>query len=391
MDTLIIVILSGPHERINCPITKVLDKDYKLEGVIWFFDEERETWVPADAWTTEDEKTEIAMVIPYMHEYQELELEYNSEGPEWKDMLLNDLPVQLNKKGEQEIEVKVRNDKLTSLHFNDAERPYLYPLFGPQGQGMTRNFPCKEIKGETNDHPHHRSVWTAYGEIAEVDHWSVGGMHGFIKAIEEPKASSGVAAGRVVMYNTWKNKFNDLEESLDERREIRFLNLRRGHQAIDFEIKLMAKHGDVLFGDTKEGGFLSVRVPTEMDGNKGGLIENCFGAKTEAECWGKSAPWCDYSGKVKGFNVGMAIMEHPTSFKYPTYWHVRDYGLFSANPFGLSYFTKGKLNGDYLLKDGESITFKYRLLIHSGDAKIGKVAERYLDYISPPDVKVLNF
>ncbi|MBD3187034.1 hypothetical protein GF325_09420, partial [Candidatus Bathyarchaeota archaeon] len=219
----------------------------------------------------------------------------------------------------------------------------------------------------------------------------VAAMHGFIKNERLPVVTSGCAMGRIVMENTWKNKFEDLEESIDERREIRFYNLPRGMQQIDFGITLTANHGDVLFGDTKEGGFLSIRVATSMDGNKGGTIENCFGAKSESECWGKRAPWVDYSGTVKGFNAGMAIMEHPESFRYPTYWHVRDYGLFSANPFGLSYFTNGRLNGDYMLENGKSITFKYRLLIHPGDATEGKVHSRYLDYIHPPDAKHIDF
>ncbi|MFX0101979.1 MAG: PmoA family protein [Candidatus Hodarchaeota archaeon] len=388
---LVIVVLAGQHERFNTPVSKILKKDIGKEGIIWFKDEENNAWYPADVWKNDDGKSEICLLIPYMHEFQELELELDEDGPPNKDDLLKKLPVSLTKKSEEEIEIKVKGEKLTALHFNDAERPYLYPLMGPQGQGMTRNFPCKKVKGETNDHPHHRSVWTAYGEVAEVDHWSVSGMHGFIKTKEFPKFSSGVAAGRIVMLTEWKNKFGDEDEMIDERREIRIYNLPRGMQQIDFDIKLMANKGDVLFGDTKEGGFLSIRVATSMDGNKGGFIENSFGGKNESECWGKRAPWVDYSGPVNGFKVGMAILEHPESFMYPTYWHVRDYGLFSANPFGLKYFTNKRLNGDYTLKNGDSMTFKYRLLIHAGDARDGKVAERYLNYIFPPDIKEIDF
>ncbi len=390
---LAIVILAGTHERFNCPVTKVLKKDYKATGIVWFKDEEKDAWYPADAWTNKEGKTEIALVVPYLSPYQELELELDEEGPGWKIEFLAKAPVGMKQKNDNEIEIKVKGEQLTTFHYNDAERPYLYPLLGPHGQGMTRNYPCKEgVKGETNDHPHHRSVWTAYGEVAEVDHWSVGGMHGFQKVPVKPVFSpAAVAAGRISMDVEWRNKYGDDENSLDEKREIRVYNLPRGMQAIDFDIALAARHGDVMFGDTKEGGFLSVRVATTMDGDKGGLIENCFGARTENECWGKRAPWCDYSGTVNGFNAGMAIMEHPRSFQYPTWWHVRDYGLFSANPFGLKYFTNNELHGDYLLKNGGTITFKYRLLIHAGDARTGKVADRYLDYIHPPELKELDF
>ena len=40
--------------------------------------------------------------------------------------------------------------------------------------------------------------------------------------------------------------------------------------------------------------------------------------------------------------MGIAILNHPASFRYPTYWHVRDYGLFAANPFGLHDFKWGE-------------------------------------------------
>jgi hypothetical protein len=126
-----------------------------------------------------------------------------------------------------------------------------------------------------------------------------------------------------------------------------------------------------------------------MDGDKGGRIENSYGATGEKECWGKQAPWVDYSGKVKGNRVGFAMLEHPTSFRHPTYWHVRDYGLFSANPFGLKHFTKGKLHGEYTLKKGDSISFIYRLIAHVGDARSAKIKDKYLDYIAPPDIKEL--
>ena len=82
----------------------------------------------------------------------------------------------------------------------------------------------------------------------------------------------------------------------------------------------------------------------------------------------------------EGFGkVGVTIMDHPSSFRYPTHWHVRDYGLVGANAFGYSYFygnDSGK-NGDHLLKQGESLTFNYRIYIHTGDVKEANVAEQY--------------
>jgi len=136
----------------------------------------------------------------------------------------------------------------------------------------------------------------------------------------------------------------------------------------------------VKFGDTKEG-MLGVRVASSMDVDKGsGHILNSRGEK-DGDAWGKQAEWCDYYGPVDGKTVGIAIMEHPTSFRYPTYWHVRTYGLFATNPFGLNAFTNGKTaDGSYTIPAGGKITFRYRILIHEGTTEEAKIAETYSKY-----------
>jgi hypothetical protein len=40
--------------------------------------------------------------------------------------------------------------------------------------------------------------------------------------------------------------------------------------------------------------------------------------------------------------------------------------LFCANPFGLKDFTKGKEELNYTIPAGNSITFRYRVIVNSG-------------------------
>ena len=124
-----------------------------------------------------------------------------------------------------------------------------------------------------------------------------------------------------------------------------------GSRIIDFEITLKATDGPVTFGDTKEGMF-GLRVASSMDVNKkkGGKITNAEGL-TDDQAWGKASPWVDYTGPVEGKTVGIAILNHPRSFRYPTTWHVRTYGLFAANPFGWHDFGLGEV-GEYTLPGG---------------------------------------
>jgi hypothetical protein len=110
--------------------------------------------------------------------------------------------------------------------------------------------------------------------------------------------------------------------------------------------------------------------------------------QTNSEAWGKPAAWCDYSAPIDGAMVGISIFDHPAGFRHPTYWHVRTYGLFAANPFGLRHFLgdqEGK--GRFTLPAGESVTFRYRLLIHPGDVAQAKVADWYAEYADPPQVE----
>ena len=80
--------------------------------------------------------------------------------------------------------------------------------------------------------------------------------------------------------------------------------------------------------------------------------------------------------------VGVAIFDHPENPRHPTRWHVRGYGLFSANPFGLAAFTGNKSqSGDLTLEPGQSLRFRYRVVIHAGNAQSAGIAKLYDVYI----------
>ena len=175
---------------------------------------------------------------------------------------------------------------------------------------------------------------------------------------------------------------------LRETREIRIYRTPADSRFIDWTVTLHADVGPVRLGDTKEGGMLSVRVATELDADKNGTIENAWGARGEAECWGKPAAWCDYSGPLAGATAGIAVFDAPRNPRFPTTWHVRDYGLMTANIFGQHTFAGDDpaVNGDLLIQAGASLTFAYRLYVHPGDATAADVAGRYLDFAYPPRV-----
>ena len=69
------------------------------------------------------------------------------------------------------------------------------------------------------------------------------------------------------------------------------------------------------------------------------------------------------TGQADGSPVTMAILDHPKNPGYPTYWHARGYGLFSANPLGQKVFSEGKETLAFALAPGRPVRFAYRILL----------------------------
>jgi len=286
------------------------------------------------------------------------------------------------------VEFTVGGEPFTTYHFGkEWARPYFYPVLGPEQTHLTRHYPlCKGVSGETRDHPHHKSLWVAHGSVNGVDNWSESRAHGKSVSRRVKEVSDGPVLGIVRQDLDWVSARG--KKVLGEEREIRIYATAPGERIVDLTVTFNASAGKVVFGDTKEGGICSVRVATSMDGANGGKIENSYGAVGEAETWGRRAVWCDYSGPVNGKLAGIAVFDTPGNLRYPTTWHVRDYGLMTANPFGLSAFAPelGE-SGEYVLRAKQKLRFAYRIFMHLGDASMARLTDKYHDYINPPRIR----
>jgi hypothetical protein len=275
------------------------------------------------------------------------------------------------------VTVKIDGQPFADYLIKSGSKPIVWPIYGPTGKLMTRSWPMDDsvASEKDRDHPHQRSLWFTHGDVNGIDFWSEG--KGRIVHREFVKVQGGPEA-TIVTKNDWRSP-NDNTKLLDDERTFVF-----GGDAdkrwIDVTVALTAAHDPVVFGDTKEGSF-GVRVPSSMrvESLKGGKIVNSDGLANIA-AWGKPAAWVDYHGPVDDETLGVAILNHPSSFRFPSHWHVRTYGLFAANPFGLSDFTGGKEKGQYTLPAGETMKLRYRVLLHKGDEKQGGVAEAFLDF-----------
>ncbi len=268
---------------------------------------------------------------------------------------------------------------------NWPKHVYFYPLIGPGGAAMTRDWPMKDVASEEHDHPHHRSLWYSHGAVNGIDFWAETPKAGKIVHDKFLEVKGGAESG--VIRSTCKWIAPDNQVTLTDERTFRVYARPNTERVFDFEITLKALDREVVLGDTKEG-TMAIRVAESMrlthgKGKKGqGQIVQSTGVRDD-KTWGKPAEWCDYSGPVNGKTVGIAIFDHPANPRHPTTWHVRDYGLFAANPFGIHDFEKKPAGtGNMTIPPKGSVTFKYRFYLHEGDEKQAKVAERYKEYVA---------
>ena len=279
------------------------------------------------------------------------------------------------------VTVEVNGKLFTEYHIANVPRPYFYPVIGPTGAPVNRHWPMKDAPHEAHDHPHHKSLWFTHGDVNGVDFWADGDAKGKIVHDEFLEITSGPRVGVIKSQNNWVTA--DGELVCTDTRTHRFYSRPDG-QMMDLEVTVHASEGELTFGDTKEGSMAIRLAPTmRLKGEVGqGHIVNSAGDRDNTT-WGKRAAWCDYYGPVAGDVVGVAIFDHPDNPRHPTWWHVRDYGLFAANPFGVHYFErKPEGTGNLVVPAGESVTFKWRFYFHKGNEIEGKVAEHYREYAS---------
>lgn len=293
--------------------------------------------------------------------------------------------------------VKLDGQFFTELVADQANKTYLWPIIGAAGKTMTRAYPMKTVEGEQHDHPHHRGLCFGHENIGGYDTWAERSTFG-----DSPKTTERVKhLGAIKLREITEMKSGEKgvlktvsdyvdaagKKTIEEVRTYTF-QVKGDTRVIDVDIELIATEGDTLVDDKKDSG-LSIRVPTNMAVEKEkkekgtGKIINSNG-ETDADAWGKRATWCDYHGTVDGEHVGVAMLNHPSSFRHPTPWHVRTYGLFTANPFGLKALDPKSETGAFTLKKGEKITLRHRFIFHKGDEKTGKIAEAYAEYAKEP-------
>ena len=277
---------------------------------------------------------------------------------------------------QDKIDVNLDGKPFATFHYGaDANKPFIAPIRSASGKIITRGFPMENIPGESRDHLHHRGLWFSYDDVNGVKFWENDPSYTKPNIGKIVVRHAELKGSKIIAQMEWRSpQGNTL---LVEDRDMIFSggpNLR----TIDFRITLTAAK-DVTFGDTKEGAF-AIRLNDAFTERRGVKIVDADGRTRMAKVWGKRSNWVDYSADLDGEKLGVAMFDHPSNPRHPTYWHARDYGLFALNPFGQHAFNEELPVSEWKLPEGQKLTFRWRVVIHPGDAESGHVAELYKAY-----------
>ena len=267
------------------------------------------------------------------------------------------------KKGAK-IDVTIDNLFFTSYLFSTDEKyPFFYPVNGPSGASVT------SMRNGT--YPHHSSLFFGCDRVNGGNYWQEGLDRGQIVSLREDILEND--GPRVVIENECIWKRPGAVSPVKDLRKITITAPSKELFQIDFEVT-MEMLLDVTIEKTNHSLF-SGRMDPALAVTNGGTMINAEGEQGEKGTFGKASAWIDCFGKRGDKIEGMAIMQHPGNNWYPSPWFTRDYGFFSPTP--MYWPTDDKAT---VLKKGDTIKLKYRVLVHSGTNESAKIAEEFKKY-----------
>jgi hypothetical protein len=293
----------------------------------------------------------------------------------------------------KKVDVLIDGKLFTSYCYPaNIEKPFLFPIYAPNGSVVTRGYPLEPRKGERVDHPHHIGLWFNHGNVNGLDFWNNSSAipanrkdgYGHIVVQKVLKAESG-KTGTLEVSSNWDD--NKGKTILTEKTTYIFSG-DKTTRTVDHISVLTATVDTVIITDNKEG-MIAIRVdrafempakdavtftddkgnPTTVKANDNtgvtGLYVSSNGKNGDA-VWGTRNEWVILTGTKDNAVTSMAIFDNPKNPGFPAYSHARGYGLFAMNNLGQKSYDNKAEKKVYTLKKGESMTLYHRFYIQSG-------------------------
>jgi hypothetical protein len=238
--------------------------------------------------------------------------------------------------------VVVNDAPLTTFHHGGTAPPHLAPLTLARAAGDAPRVSCR----------------IGHGDVNGVDVREDGDGR---QRVTNLAHDDGDAYGWIRAEIAWEDA--EGEPVLAEVREYRFYATPASSRMLDVTSTLTAAHGDVVFGGARDAGFFVVTAG-------GGAAETTG-----------DGGWRQLAVEADAGALGVAVFAAPGNPNHPPAWVTEPEGTLAANPFAGDDGAPG-----HRLPAGETLTLRYRVLLHAGGAD---AAGRYNDFAEPPRARWL--
>jgi len=280
-----------------------------------------------------------------------------------------------------QVAVTIDGKPFTTLRADKAaQKLYLHPLLTASGKQVTRGFPMEPAPGESDDHPHQRGVWIGAEHVNDADFWEnepsdKNPRAGVVTLTKVTGVREGAGEGAFTLIAHWIPPGRESKVLVLETRTMTFRAPAPDTRSIDIDLRLQAK-SKVTFADHHDA-LLGLRLTTPFEIAHGGRLLNAEGLTSWEKLRGARSAWVDSLATLDGEGVGVAVMDAPTNFRFPTSWHVREYGLVFANPFAMHDYSPSVPDGSVTLQPGQELKLRYRILIHPASADVAAAFKEF--------------
>ena len=269
-------------------------------------------------------------------------------------------------KAGDKIEFRINGNLFTSYILSEFEKyPFFFPVNGPSNASVTSM--------RNANYPHHSSLFFGCDKVNGGNYWQEGLEKGQIVSLRADILETGGEKAVVENECIWKRPGADAP--VKDKRRITVSVPSPEKFRIDFDI-VMEMLMDVTIDKTNHSLF-SGRIDPDLAVINGGIMINAESETGEKGTFGKRSAWMDCHGERMDKTEGIAILQHPSNEWFPASWFTRDYGFFSPTPM---YWPENDKN--IVIKKGEQIKLRYRVIVHTGDHKEAKIAEEFEKYKS---------
>ena len=293
-----------------------------------------------------------------------------------------DILIQENKQ-EKKIDVVVDGNLFTSYRYStDFEKPFLFPIYSPNGSVVTRGYPLEPRKGERVDHPHHTGLWFNHGNVNGLDFWNNSSAikdkekYGHIVVTKILDVKDG-KSGLIKVLSEWRDEQENvlLEETTeyiihatDDSRTIDHISTLKAIQNVTFTDNkegMIAIRVDRSFEEPAEGSMIftdehgnPTEVKTQADNTGVNGVYYSSNGFTGGKVWSTCNDWVLLTGEKDGSIITFGFFDHPDNVGYPFHSHARGYGLFACNNLGSYSYNKQDDEIVHHLIKGETLVLK---------------------------------